>query len=77
MGKISPKHQKKRDPWPLTPKLGEIPQKKAQQVVDSTEIGEGIMVNLNGENAQQDLPQVDTAEHYLDDNFSDVMRSLA
>ena len=72
-GEISPKHQKKKDPRPLTPKLGEIPQKKAQQVVDSTEIGEGIIVNVNGENAQQDLPQVDTAEHYLDDNFSDVM----
>ena len=39
--------------------------------------GEGIIVNVNGENTQQEPPQVDTAEHYLDDNFSDVMRSSA
>ena len=76
-GEISPGQQKKRDPRPLTPNLGEIPQKKTQQVADSAVIGEGIIVNLNGENIQQDSPQVDTAEHYLDDNFSDVMRSSA
>ena len=57
--------------------MGEIPQQKVQQEVESTVIGEGIIVNLNREERQQDLPQVDTAEHYLDDNFSDVMRSLA
>ena len=56
--------------------MGEIPQKK-RQVADSAVIGEGIIVNLNRENIQQDSPQVDTAEHFLDDNFSDVMRSLA
>ena len=32
---------------------------------------------LNEGNAQQGLPQVDTVEHYLDDNFSDVMQSSA
>ena len=55
--------------------MGEILQKKTQQVADLAAIGEGIIVNLNGENIQQESPQVDTAEHYLDDNFSDVMQS--
>ena len=36
-----------------------------------------MLVNLNGEDDPQELPQVDTAEHYLDDNFSDVMQSSA
>ena len=39
--------------------------------------GEGVIIDLNGGNGQQESPQVDTAEHYLDDNFSDVMRSSA
>ena len=42
---------------------------------DPMAVGEGVIVDLNGEDGQRDLPQVDTAEHYLDDNFSDVMRS--
>ena len=50
---------------------------KQQQVADLVGIEEGTTVKLNGENAQQGSPQVDTAEHYLDDNFSDVMRSSA
>ena len=75
-GEILPGQQRKRNPRPLTPNLGGIPQKETQQVADSAVIGEGIIVDLNGENTQQDLPQVDTAEDYLDDNFSDVMRSL-
>ena len=29
------------------------------------------------ENLQQKSPQIYTAQHYLDDNFSDVMRSSA
>ena len=57
--------------------MGEILQKKTQQVANPAVIGEGIIVNLNGENIQQEPPQVDTTEHYLDDNFSDVMRSSA
>ena len=72
-GEISPKQQKKRNPGPTTPNLGKIPQKKTQQVADVAVIGEKIIVNLNGENTQQESLQVDTAEHYLDDNFSDVM----
>ena len=38
---------------------------------------EGATAKLNGGNVQQGSPQVDTAEHYLDDNFSNVMRSSA
>ena len=77
LGEILPKQQKKRAPRPSSPKLGEIPQQKAQQLIDSTAVGEGLIVNLNRKDGQQDLPQVDTAEHYLDNNFSDVMRSSA
>ena len=36
-------------------------------------------MNENGpqreEDSQKESPQMDTAQHYLDDNFSDVMRS--
>ena len=31
----------------------------------------------SNENLHQKSPQIDTAQHYLDDNFSDVMRSSA
>ena len=31
----------------------------------------------SNKNLQQKSPQIDTAQHYLDDNFSDVMRSSA
>ena len=65
------------NPEPTAPNLGVILQRKTQQVADLVGIGEGTIVNLNGENKQQGSPQVDTAEHYLDDNFSDMMRSSA
>ena len=71
-GEISPKQQKKRTSKPLPPNLGEIPQQKTQQLGEPITAGEGIIVNLNGEDGPRDLPQVDTVEHYLDDNFSDV-----
>ena len=74
-GKISPKQQKKRAPRPSLPKLSKITQQKTQQLIDSTAVGEGLIVNLNGEDGQWDLPQVDTTEHYLNDNFSDIMQS--
>ena len=72
-GEISPKQQEEMSPRPTTPSLGEILQKKTQQVADLVVIEEGTVINLNGENMQQGSPPVDTAEHYLDDNFSDVM----
>ena len=71
-GEISPKQQKKRTPRPLLSNLGEIPQQKTQ-LGEPITVGEGIIVNLNGDEGPQDLPQVDTAEHYLDDNFSGIM----
>ena len=40
------------NPRPTMPSLGEIPQKKTQQVVDLVGIEEGTIVNLNGENMQ-------------------------
>ena len=76
-GEISPKQQEEMNPRPTMPGLGEIPQKNTQQVADLVGIEEGTIVNLNWENTQQEPLQVDTAEHYLDDNFSDVMRSSA
>ena len=76
-GKISPNKHEEVNPRPSTPSLSEIPQKESQQVTDLIAIKDGVTAKLNGGNAQQGSPQVDTAEHYLDDNFSDVMRSSA
>ena len=76
-GEISPNQQEKANPRPGTPNLGEIPQRESQQVIDLVAMEEGGTVELNEGNAQQGSPQVDTAEHYLDDHFSDVMRSSA
>ena len=76
-GEILPKQQEATNSRPTTPSLGEIPQKKTQQVANLVGIEEGTIGNLNGENTQQGTSQVDTAEHYLDDNFSDVMQSSA
>ena len=77
LGEISPKQQETTNPRPTTPSFGEISQKKTQQIADLVGIEEGTIVNLNGENTQQGSPQLDMAEHYLDDNFSDVMQSSA
>ena len=76
-GEILPKQQEKMNPRPTTPNLGEISQKKTQQVAELVAIAEGTTVKPSLGNIQQGSPQVDTAEHYLDDNFSDVMRSSA
>ena len=77
LGEISPNQQEEVNPRPSTPSLSEILQKETQQVTDLIVMEDGVTAKLNGENAQQGSPQVDTAEHYLDDNFSDVMRSSA
>ena len=45
-GKISPKQQETRDTGPSALNLGEILQKKTQQMADLAGIGEGIIVNL-------------------------------
>ena len=46
-----------------------------QQTVYPMARGEGSITQPSQEKIQQGSPQVETAEHYLDDNFSDVMRS--
>ena len=76
-GKISSNQEEKANPRPTTPSLGEILQEKTQQVANLIAIEEGATDKLNGANVQQGSPQVDTAQHYLDDNFSDVMQSSA
>ena len=75
LGEISPKQQQKRLPEILLPNIGEIPQQKTHQSTtdESMAAGEGVIINLNGEDGQWELPQVDTTAHYLDNNFSDVM----
>ena len=47
------------------------PQKNSQHTLNGST---SIKSNMN---LHQKSPQIDTAQHYLDDNFSDVMRSLA
>ena len=76
-GKISPQQQELMNPRPTMTSLGEIPQEKTQQLVNLVGMEEGTLINPNGESMQQGSPQVDLAEHYLDNNFSDVMRSSA
>ena len=76
-GEISPQQQEIMNPRPTTPSLGKIPQVKTQQVTDLVGIEEGVIINPNRESTQQGSPQLDTAEHYLDDNFSDIMQSSA
>ena len=77
LGKISPKPQWKTLPEAPTSTVGKILQQGMHQLTaeGTAATGEGVIVNLNGEDGQRELPQVDTTEHYLDDNFSDVMRS--
>ena len=75
------------------PDLNEIPPKEPQEVTDLVAMEEGARVGMptkstqctpmgehsvqSKKNLQQKSPQIDTAQHYLDDNFSDVMRSSA
>ena len=70
---ILPQQQEIMNPRPTTTSLGQIPQEKTQQIADLVGIEEGALINPNGESMQQGALQIDTAEHYLDDNFSDVM----
>ena len=72
LGEIPPKQQNGH-PNSTSPKLGEIPQQKVHQ----PKANELTITHPNGEVDREESPRMDTAEHYLDDNFSDVMRSLA
>ena len=73
--------------------MNEIPQKEPSEVTDLVAMEEGVRAHTpnkntysnarreNGpqgdEETQRESPQIDMAQHYLDDNFSDVMRSSA
>ena len=72
-GEISPQQQEITNTRPITTRLGEISQEKTQQIADLVGMEEGALINSNRESTQQGSPQIDTAEHYLDDNLSDVM----
>ena len=71
--------------------MSEVSQKEPDEVTDLSAMEEGARAltpdkktdsnskNGNGlpgeEDSRKESPQMDTAQHYLDDNFSDVMRS--
>ena len=76
---ILPKLQQKGGTILSTPNAGEMSQQGIHRVMtsDPNIAGEGVIVDFNGRQGQRDLLQVDTGEHYLDDNFSDVMQSSA
>ena len=92
-GEISPKRREENNPQHVTENRGEIPPKEPDEVTDLMAMEEGARAQTpdkntysnskkeNGpqgeENLQKESPQIDTAQHYLDDNFSDVMRSSA
>ena len=89
-GEISPKRREEDNPQHITENMSEILPKEPNEVTDLMAMEEGVRAqtpdknvysNLkkeNGpqgeENSQKESPQMDTAQHYLDDNFSDVMR---
>ena len=77
-GEIPPKQQNGHLDF-LSPKTGKIPQQKVHQLNANEPMTtrEGEMTYPNGEVDQRESPRMDTAEHYLDDNFSDMMRSSA
>ena len=77
----------------LKPNTNEISPKEPNEVTDLVAMEEGARAQMpdkdtysdsrkeygpqGDKNLQQKSPQIDTAQHYLDDNFSDVMRSSA
>ena len=92
-GEILPKRTEENNPQQETGNRSEIPPKESDEVTDLMAMEEGAKGQTpdkntysnskkgNGpqgeENLQKGSPQIDTAQHYLDDNFSDVMRSSA
>ena len=87
------KRREENNPQHVTENRGEILPKEPYEVTDLMAMEEGARAQTpdkktysnskkeNGpqgeENLQKESPQMDTAWHYLDDNFSDVMRSSA
>ena len=84
-GKISPSREERVDPRHITRNWGEISQKEPQQTSNLLAMEEGITAKVLSEEhipqgdqiTQRKSPQVETTQHYLDDNFSDEMRSSA
>ena len=92
-GEILPKRREENNPQQVTENRSEILPKEPDEVTDLMAMEEGARGQTpnkntysnskkeNGpqgeENLQKESPQIDTAQHYLDDNFSDVMRSSA
>ena len=90
---ISPKRREENNLQHVTENRGEILPKEPDEVTDLMAMEEGARAQTpakntysnsqkeNGpqgeENLQKESPQMDTAQHYLDDNFSDMMRSSA
>ena len=91
LGEILPKRRIENNPQHVTENRGEIPPKEPDEVTDLMAMEGGVRAQTpdktthsyskkeNGPQGEEDLqkesPQMDTAQHYLDDNFSDVMRS--
>ena len=92
-GKILPTHAEKTNLTCTMPNPNEILPKEPCEVTDLVAMEEGARAEtpnrmtqdtpkgedniLSSENLQQKSPQIDAGQHYLDDNFSDVMRSSA
>ena len=90
-GEISPKRREENNPHYVRENRGEIPPKESDEVTDLKATEEGARAQTpdmktysdskkgNGsqkeEDSWKDSPQIDTAQHFLDDNSSDVMRS--
>ena len=90
-GEISPECSGEHSPRHVAEDMSEGSQKGPDEVRDLLAMEEGARGQTpdkttqrksksgNGpegeENSQKESPQIDTAQHYLDDNFSDVMRS--
>ena len=74
-GKIPSKQQQNGHLDFQSPKTGEIPQQKVHQLNANEPMTTrgSEMTHPNGEVDQRESPRMDTTEHYLDDNFSDVM----
>ena len=92
-GDISPGRKEENSLRGATERVDEIPPREPNEVTDLMAMEEGAVAQTPNENTrskskgekgpqeEENLlnksPQMDTAQHYLDDNFSDEMRSSA
>ena len=90
-GEILPERTGENSPQYVTENMSKVSQKEPNEVTDLMAMEEGARAltpdkktysnskNGNGlqgeEDSWKESSQMDTAQHYLDDNFSDVMRS--